>query len=168
VTDDMGFGDFVAASAGPLKQAAFLLTGDRQLAEDLVQATLLRLFERWGRSAVWDSPLAYARTTMYSIFVSWGRRRRVKEVVRAAVPDQQVAGHEDMYDTTAAVLAALHDLPPRQRAAVVLHYYDGLDAAEIATVLDCSPVTVRSQLSRALAKLRIDARLSRHPSSERP
>jgi len=168
VDGDAGFGDFAAVSAGPLKRAAFLLTGDRQLAEDLVQSTLLRLYERWGRSAVWDSPLAYARTTMYSIFVSWGRRRRLTEIVRSVVPDTPVPGHEDPSGTAVEVLAALADLPPRQRAAVVLRYYEGLDAAQIAAVLGCSPVTVRSQLSRALATLRTDPRLARHPAPEPP
>ena len=168
MTGDADFGYFAAMSAGPLKRTAYLLTGDQQLAEDLVQATLLRLYERWGRSAVWDSPLAYARTTMYSIFVSWSRRRRVTEVARSVLPDTPVAAAEDAVASTDEVLAVLRDLPTRQRAAVVLRYYEDLDAAEIAAILGCSAVTVRSQLSRALATLRTDQRLTRHPAPEPP
>jgi RNA polymerase sigma-70 factor (sigma-E family) len=160
VADHGEFTAFAAASAAPLKRAAFLLTGDSQLAEDLVQATLLRLFERWGRASIADSPLAYARTTMYSIFVSWARRRRLREIPRAVLPEQSVAGPEHAAGTTAALLAALRELPPRQRAVVVLRYYEELNATEIAGILGCTATTVRTQLSRALDKLRRDERTS--------
>ena len=150
----------MATSAAPLKRSAYLLTGNSSSAEDLVQATLLRMYERWGRSAVWDSPLAYARTTMFSIYVSWGRRKRIKEELRAAVPDRPIADSDAQRQIGVVVLAALRDLPPRQRAAIVLHYYEGLDAAEIGAILGCSRVTVRSQLSRALVKLRGDQRIA--------
>jgi RNA polymerase sigma-70 factor (sigma-E family) len=153
------FSSFAATAAAQLKRSAYLLTGDRQLAEDLVQSTLLRMYERWGRSSTWDNPIAYSRATMYSIFVSWHRRLRVTEILASELPDLPVPSHEPAVDR-ALLLQAMAALPRRQRAAVVLKYYEDLDHDEISRVLSCSATTVRTQLSRAMKKLRSDPQLT--------
>jgi RNA polymerase sigma-70 factor (sigma-E family) len=167
MVDKADFGEFAASSAGALKRTAFLLTGDSQLAEDLVQATLLRLYERWSRAAVWESPVAYARTTMYSIFVTWHRRRPLKEIPFADLPDRPQPDNAEARATSRIVLAALQQLPARQRAVVVLRFYEGLDAPEIGAILNCTAVTVRTQQHRALARLRTFEEIASLLESER-
>jgi RNA polymerase sigma-70 factor (sigma-E family) len=150
-----GFRDFVAARSGALVRSAFLLTGDQGEAEDLVQAALAKAWMRWGRILRQDAPEAYVRRIMLSTFLTWRRRRWRGEVLVADVPEQP--DRRDNFtdvDRRSAVLAALRELPPRQRAVVVLRYFDDLTETQTAEAMGCSMGTVKSQSAKALARLR--------------
>lgn len=152
--------DDVARALLPgLLRYARVLTGDGEVAADLVQEVLLRAHVRWNRIAVLDRPDLYLRRMVTNEHLSWRRRWHVRtirpaadDVLAAHVAPQadhaaQVAQNEAMWQQLAA-------LPPRQRSVLVLRYYEGLDDTEIATVLGTSGATVRSHASRALAALR--------------
>lgn len=150
-----GFRDFVVARSPALVRSAWLLTGDQGEAEDLVQTALAKTWQRWPRVVRQDAPEAYVRRVMLTTFLSWTRRRSRRELPSDVVPDQ--AGPADAFavaDLREAVRTALRSLPPRQRAVVVLRFFDDLTEAQAADVLDCSVGTVKSQTSKALAKLR--------------
>lgn len=147
------FADYVASRGHALTRMAYLLTGDHAAAEDLVQAALASAFARWRRIEAMQSPDAYVRRMIVNQHVSWWRRHR-REQLRAAVPDVAVPDFAGGQAVAEAVRAAVRALPRRQRAALVLRYYEDLPDAEVAAVLGCSPGTVRSQLTRALAALR--------------
>ncbi|OLT40941.1 hypothetical protein BJF86_03710 [Serinicoccus sp. CNJ-927] len=156
---DREFADFVRARQHQLVRAARLFCGDHHAAEDLVQDALVKLGSRW-ESVRHGSPDAYVRRILYRDAVSrwrkWGR-----EVPYAAQP-----GERDLLDSTsdrgvvdgwvagADVREALGRLPARQRAVVVLRYFEDLSEVQIAEALGCSPGTVKSQASKALATLR--------------
>ncbi len=154
-SDADAFAAFVRASARSLFGTAYLLTGDGNRAEELVQDTLARLYPRWSRIATLEAPLAYARRALANRFVSQQRRPMSRELVMAEVPD--AAGRRDLADdvTDRGVLSQLlRTLPERQRAALVLRYLHDLPDDEIAAALGCRPATVRSLLSRGLAAMR--------------
>ena len=148
------FAEYVAGQGHALTRMAFLLTGDHAAAEDLVQAALASAFARWRRIEAMESPDAYVRRMIVNQHVSWWRRHHRREELRAVVPDVVVPDFAGTQAVMDAVLAAVRALPPRQRAALVLRYYEDLPNGEVAAVLGCSPATVRSQLTRALAALR--------------
>lgn len=146
------FTAFVHARSWALLRTARLLTADQHHAEDLVQAALTKLAGRWKRV---DDPEAYVRKVMYHDQVSWWRRRgRIREDSAATAPDRIQADGAPGVDRRLDVLAALQRLGPRQRAVLVLRYYEDRTDPEIAELLGCSPGTVRSQAYRALARLR--------------
>jgi RNA polymerase sigma-70 factor (sigma-E family) len=159
---DVTFEEFAAARLPALMRFAVVLTGDRGVAEDVVQEVLIRLNERWRRIAAAGSPEPYVRRMVVNQYLSW-RRRWWRHVPHAdpgsaagaaglpVVPDP--AGNHADRD---ALLAELRRLPPRQRAVLVLRYYEGLPDADIAQALGCTPGTVRSHASRGLAALRIE------------
>jgi RNA polymerase sigma-70 factor (sigma-E family) len=155
---DDGFEEFVAARGQRLLTTAALLTQDRHLAEDLLQVTLLKVWSAWQR--IHSHPEAYARRTMVHTYTSWWRRRWNGERPSADLPDVP----RDAPDGEAALdlRAALARLPRRQRTVVVLRYYEDLTEREVAALMDCSVGTVKSQASKALAKLGADAALSHH------
>ena len=136
-----------------LVRLAFGLTGDRQLAEDVAQTALARAYVAWRRVSRVEDPDAYLRRILVNASHRRFRRRRVTEQP-GDPPETAVEGPADLVSERAALLAALRQLPPRQRAVVVLRYWNDLSDAQIAAALGCSPGTVRSQLSRALATLR--------------
>ena len=151
-----GFAAYVAARQTALLRLAVVLCGDVHLAEELVADVLAKVFERWPDVAAADHPHAYVRRMLANHYVSWqrkwGRQRPVgAEFFEAAVSD---GSHE--HAERDAVIAGLKRLPRRQRAVLVLHFYEGLTAAEIAATLDCGSGTVRSHLSRGLAALRVE------------
>jgi RNA polymerase sigma-70 factor (sigma-E family) len=149
---DDTFDDFVRARAGALFRYGFVLTGDADDAADLVQEALLRLGDAWHRVVRKDDPEGYVRTIMARQHVSWWRRRR-RERLMADTPEP---GYTDVrLDGDAGLWAELGTLPQRQRAVLVLRYYEDLPDAEIAAILGISTGTVRSQASRALDKLRV-------------
>ncbi len=150
---DEAFSAFVAARSRHLLQAAHLLTGDRHRAEDLLQTTLTRAYLRWDR-IVDEDPEGYVRRTMVNAHIDWWRRRPWREQSTDDVPDRPVADGASAYDARDALLAALAGLSRRQRAVVVLRYFEDLSEAEIARTLGCSTGTVKSAASRAMAKLR--------------
>ena len=154
--DDAGFSAFVAARSRHLLQAAHLLTGDRHRAEDLLQTALTRAYLRWDRI---DEPEGYVRRTMVNAQTDWWRRKPWREQSTQDVPDSP-APDQASYEVRDAVLSALATLSGRQRAVVVLRYYEGLSELEIAAALGCSTGTVKSAASRAMTKLRAHPALS--------
>jgi RNA polymerase sigma-70 factor (sigma-E family) len=154
VTDATAFSDFVDANARRLHQTAWLLTGDWASAQDLVQATLEKCWLKWARIGAHPSPEGYARQVMMSIFFRWRRRRWVGEYPHAEVPDQPADDVLAARELRDAIAQAMLALPPRQRAVIALRYFDDLSEEQTARMLGCSTGTVKSQGSRALAKLR--------------
>jgi RNA polymerase sigma-70 factor (sigma-E family) len=152
------FSAFVMSRWPGLVRLAFGLTGDRWAAEDIAQATLARAFVAWRRVRRADDPDAYLRRILVNTSNRRFRRRRVAEQP-GDPPETAIEGPADLVGERAALLAALRQLPPRQRAVVVLRYWEDLTDTQIGATLGCSPGTVRSQLSRALAKLREDPAL---------
>jgi RNA polymerase sigma-70 factor (sigma-E family) len=150
------FRDYVAARQAALFRSALLLTGHRQDAEDLLQAALTKLAVRWPTIQRTGAPDAYVRTTMYHQWISWWRRhRRGREYALPAVPEAPVPGDLAADGALRLALAqVLRRLTPKQRAVVVLRYYEDLTESEVAQVLGCSVGTVRSQVARTLTRLR--------------
>ncbi|MEV6693766.1 SigE family RNA polymerase sigma factor [Micromonospora sp. NPDC051196] len=154
--DEERFREFVLQQWGPLTRTAYLLTGDRGVAEDLVQSALEKTHRRWGRILRKDAPGVYVRRVMVNTAVSWRRRRRTVEV--PLLDADAVASPDDYHraENRHQLLQALRRLPPRMRAVLVLRYFEDLSEADIARVLGCSTGTVKSQASRGLARLRAD------------
>lgn len=149
---DADYTEFVQAVWPSLYRTAYLLLGEHALAEDLVQSALAKTYGSWHRVRDLDAAPAYARTTMLNTAASWFRKHGWRnELPTETLPD---AGHETDPSDRRAVIDALRALPPRQRAVVVLRFYDDLSVAETATALDVSEGTVKSQTSDALARLR--------------
>jgi RNA polymerase sigma-70 factor (sigma-E family) len=147
------FESFVRRQGGLLRRQAFLLTGDHHAAEDLVQVTLAKVARRWRVVSARGDATAYTRTALTRTAISARRRLRHAEVpfedshMTSGDRAGQLADRE-------AVVAALFRLPLRQRAVIVLRFYEDLSVADAARVLQCSPGTVKSQTAKALEKLR--------------
>lgn len=141
--DEADFADFVAARSGSLLRTAFLLTGDHQRAEDLVQITLTKIYLRWQRVARMDEPTAYARRVLINEASSRRWWRSSAELV-GVVPDRPTGAADDRFAISDVVWNAVLALSPRQRAVVVLRYYEGLSEWEIADVLGVAVGTVKS------------------------
>src|SRR3954447_15745980 len=150
---DEGFAAFVQHRSAGLARTAFLLTADRYLAEDLLQATLVKVADRWSRIAASGDPTPYVRKVMLHTAISWRRRHWRGELPTAPVPDV-AASDENASPADERLRRAMAQVPPRQRAALVLRYYDDLSEAETAAALGCSVGTVKSQTARGLARLR--------------
>ncbi|PXY31796.1 SigE family RNA polymerase sigma factor [Prauserella muralis] len=147
------FGEFVEASLPGLLRYGHALTGNPHDAADLVQTVLEKIGSRWAHVLrKTDDPLAYIRRSMANAHISRWRRRR-KENLVADVPESRAFTHADPFEHE-PLWQALRELPPRQRAVIVLRYYEGLSEAEIAASLGVSPGTVKSQASKAIASLR--------------
>jgi RNA polymerase sigma-70 factor (sigma-E family) len=157
--DDPAFRDYVRERSRALLRTAYLLTGNRADAEDLVQSALAKTYVAWDRIEDRGALDGYVRRAMVNTHISWWRRRRVEEYPTDEVPDLAVADHAMSSDIQEAVRRAVDRLPQRMRAAVTLRFYEDMTEAEIADVLGVSLGTVKSTVSRAVAKLRIDAEL---------
>ncbi len=157
--DDRGFRDYVASRSPHLLRMALLLTRNQADAEDLVQAALAKTYQAWDRIEDRNALDGYVRRAMVNTHISWWRRRRVEEYPTDEIPDRAVADHAGDSELADALRRALDRLPSRMRAAVVLRYYEDMSEAEIAEVLGISQGTVKSTVSRGVAKLRIDAEL---------
>ena len=156
-----GFAQFVEARQRALQRTAWLLTGDWAAAEDLVQTALVRSWPRWERIRRRDDPELYVRRAMVNTWASWRRRRWWGERPSERLPDAPAAGDLAAEVTVRiAVQGALGSLTARQRAVVVLRVFDDLPEAQVAHVLGCPLGTVKSAMSRALAKLRADPRMA--------
>ncbi|MFJ4851286.1 MULTISPECIES: SigE family RNA polymerase sigma factor [unclassified Streptomyces] len=157
---DAEFSRFVAARWRSLTHTAYLLTGDFHEAEDLVQTTLARVYPHWHRLRP-ESAEQYVRRALVNTNRSRHRRRRIAHLLFASVPDTRPVPDDGAgvggVEGNDALTRMLSVLPERQRAVVVLRYCEDLSAEEVADVLGCSVGTVKSQASRALAKLRTDA-----------
>jgi RNA polymerase sigma-70 factor (sigma-E family) len=128
----------------PMVRLAYLLTGDRAAAEDLVQDAFVNVHRSWGRAT---NPSAYLRAAVVNASRSWGRRRSLELVRRPPAPEHPTLVSDELWDV-------LHTLPHRQRAAIVLRFYEDLPDARIAELLECREATVRTAIHRGLAKLR--------------
>ncbi len=147
------FTRFVAERTPALLRVAHALTGDRHAAEDLVQNALAKAMLKWRQ--IGDSPEAYVRRILYHDHISgWRRRRRRPETVMAQLPERPSDDRTDDAHLRMVIREALLELPPRQRAVIVLRYLDDRSEREVAEILGCREGTVASQASRALAKLR--------------
>jgi len=148
------FREFVLSRRVRLLKAAWLLTGDWHLAEDLVQVALMKTYPHWPRVAA-DNPDAYVRKVLYTAHASWWRRRSSREIPTEIPPESSwVDDPSSASDDRVMAIAALGRLPARQRATIVLRFFEDLSTEETATVLGCSVGTVKSQTSKALAHLR--------------
>lgn len=159
-TEEHELFDAFARARGPaLLRFGYALTGDEHAAADLVQEALLRTGLRWSRLANTAEPEGYVHRVMVNTHVSWWRRRR-RERLTDRVPDR---GYEPPARDQ-AVWALLAELPPRQRAVLVLRYYEDLSEAQIASTLGCSPGTVKSQAAKGMGKLRAALNDEREPA----
>ncbi|MER5425703.1 SigE family RNA polymerase sigma factor [Streptosporangium roseum] len=152
--DRADFERYVEQRSARLLRTAYLLCRDWGTAEDLLQTALAKAWSAWRR--VGDDPDPYVYRILANTHASWWRRRWRTEVPTGVLPD--VAGEDLTGEIGAreAVRQALAGLPDRQRAVIVLRYFADLPDPRIAEILGCSVATVRSQASRALAKLRVD------------
>lgn len=148
--DAEAFDRFVVEAYPALLRRAFLLVGDHGHAEDLVQSSLATAYMRWWRVR---DPAAYLRVVMTRKAISWRVRRWNGELPTDRLPDRASENSVDV-EQVVAVQRALMSLPADQRAVVVLRYFDDCTEDEIAETLRCSPGTVKSRASRALAALR--------------
>jgi RNA polymerase sigma-70 factor (sigma-E family) len=148
---DESFRRFVVEQRRSLLRSAYLLTGDRGHAEDLVQTALLKTYRHWDRVAGRGDPTAYVHRVLVTTSTSWWRRLASTEQVIASVPDRAA---DPGWERDDELVRALRDLPPRMRAVVVLRFYEDLSEAQTAEVLGCSVGTVKTQTSRAMARLR--------------
>lgn len=147
------FEQFVRGNTTQLLRTALLMTGDRGAAEDLVQDALERMYRHWRRV---EDPHAYARVVMANRITDRWRRagRRPREVQLQQWHEEPVNDGTQARAQRAGVEALLRQLPPRQRAVVVLRYFEDWSEARIAAELDCSAGTVKSNCSRGLNRLR--------------
>jgi RNA polymerase sigma-70 factor (sigma-E family) len=154
--DEEEFAEYFASRRDFVRRTAYLLCGDWHRADDLAQTAFVALHRRWCKIRDRAATDAYVRTTLVRASIDesrrpWRRERQVAELPETAPTgdrlDDRVADRQDL-------LAALRRVPPRQRAVLVLRYFDGLDVGGVAAVLRCSEGTVKSQTARGLAKLR--------------
>ena len=152
---EVGFAGFVRENTPALLRTAYLLTGNSQQAEELVQDTLVRLYPKWDRVAGADVPLAYVRRSLTNAYINQQRRAARREIDYAEVPERG-----DPYDPLGRladrdqIWAGLTYLSERQRAALVLRFFEDMSDEESAAALGCRVGTVRSLISRGLATLR--------------
>jgi RNA polymerase sigma-70 factor (sigma-E family) len=157
--DEHAFRDYVRARRPALLRTAYLLTGNLADAEDLVQSALAKTYLAWHRIEDRGAVDSYVRRAMVNTQISWWRRRRLEEFPTDEIPDQATADYPVSTDVQESLRRAIDRLPHRMRAAVMLRYYEDMTEAEVAEVLGVSVGTVKSTVSRAVAKLRIDVEL---------
>ncbi|MEU0521733.1 SigE family RNA polymerase sigma factor [Streptosporangium sp. NPDC006007] len=148
------FHEYVVARGAALLRAAYQLTGHPSDAEDLLQAALFKTYLAWDRIQNRATLDAYVRRAMVNINISWWRRRRLDEYPSEEIPEPALAGGRGHLPEQ--VEQALDRLPTRMRTAVVLRYYEDMTEPEIARALGISVGTVKSTVSRAIARLRGD------------
>jgi RNA polymerase sigma-70 factor (sigma-E family) len=155
VRAEVGFAGFVREHTTALLRTAYLLTGNAAAAEELVQDTLVRLYPKWDRVESADLPLAYVRRSLANTYINSQRRAARREYAYEVVPERpddrdsfgQLADRDQLW-------AGLRTLPERQRAALVLRFFEDLSDEDAAAALGCRTGTVRSLVSRGLATLR--------------
>jgi RNA polymerase sigma-70 factor (sigma-E family) len=164
------FEEFAQAKLQTLLNFSTVLTNDRALGEDLVQDVLMRVHAQWGRIGDLDQPLAYVRRMLVNEFVSWRRkwarivpRSDVADLVESSAAADPVSGLVER----AALADDIARLPRKQRAVIILRYYEDLPDDEIANWLGCAPSTVRVHALRALRTLRVASGTSNPTSAER-
>ena len=152
--DVAAFSDLVTACSKSLFRTAYLMVGDHQLAQDLLQEALVKTYVAWPRLREVNKAEAYTRRTIVTTAISWRRRRSFHERPANVIPEVRVADPAEGLVTRDALWAQLHLLPPRQRAAIVLRYYFDLSEAQTAEAMGCSVGAVKSQSSAGLGRLR--------------
>ncbi|MFI7446401.1 SigE family RNA polymerase sigma factor [Nonomuraea sp. NPDC049714] len=143
------FQDFVIARSDRLLRTAYLLTHDWAIAEDLLQESLAKAWFAWPGV---DEPESYVRRVLVTTYTSWWRRRWRRELPSDSLPDTpsvDALPDDELWD-------AVGRLPAKQRAVIVLRFYEDLPVAEVARLVGCGTGTVKSQTAKALAKLRVD------------
>jgi RNA polymerase sigma-70 factor (sigma-E family) len=163
MADRRDFDEFVVTRSSRLLRTAFLLTRDWALAEDLLQTALAKSWFAWGRLD--DDPEPYVRKVLVNTYASWWRRRWRGETPTESLPDAHAHGPDAtaQIDDRDELWQALGRLPRRQQAVVVLRYFEDLTEGQTADALGVSTGTVKSQTSKALARLRLDPVLAAHP-----
>ena len=156
VAGSLDFDDFVRQRSTPMLRTAWLLTGgDWALAEDLAQAAFSQVWRHWTRVSVMDAPEAYTHKIMLNTFLSWRRRRWTAEIsTERFVVSPATTGGFATVDRREVLRHALRQLTTKQRAVITLRYFEDRSEAETAVIMGCSVGTVKSQASRAIAKLR--------------
>lgn len=152
--DDEAYREYVVRVLPGLRRVAYLLCQDSHRADDLVQSALERLYVHWGKARKAGEPFAYARTVLVRVFLSEQRTGWARRVVLINGNGDVPAGAGFDVEARLEMEAALRELPPRQRAVLVLRFYCDLSVEQTATVLRCAPGTVKSQAARGLDKLR--------------
>jgi RNA polymerase sigma-70 factor (sigma-E family) len=161
LSEPTGLRQFIETESPALLRFAWALAGNWATAEDLVQAALVATWPRWDSLTLADRPEYYVRKVIVTTFLRWRRRRWNQEIPTGELPRR--SGQVDDYsaaDTRQAVIAALMQLPPRQRAVVVLRYFSDLSEKQTAAMLGCSIGTVKRHSHDALARLRIEPKLA--------
>ena len=150
----MAFTEFMSVSSASLFRTAYLIVGDHQLAQDLLQESLIKTYIAWPKLRDPSKAGAYTRKTIVTTAISWRRRRSFHERPTDLLPDTAVPDPGETVTTHASLVSQLRTLPPRQRAAIVLRYYEDLSEAQTAEVMGCSVGAVKSQVSTGLGRLR--------------
>ncbi|MBY8881768.1 SigE family RNA polymerase sigma factor [Actinacidiphila acidipaludis] len=148
------FSAYAAVRWSRLVCTAYLLTGDHHEAEDLVQATLAKVYLHWPRISRLGEPDAYLRRALVNNNLSRFRKRRVVQLLTPRLPDRERDSGTGQVEDRTSLTAALAALPARQRAVVVLRYWEDMSEQQVADVLGCTVGNVKSQASRGLRKLR--------------
>ena len=153
--DTAAFAEFVAARSPALFRTAYVMVGDHGLAQDLVQEALTKTYVAWPRLREVDKAEAYTRKAITTTAISWFRRKGWShERSTAEPPDRATAGHDDQVAQSTWLWECLMALPVRQRAAIVLRYYEDLTEAQTAEAMGCAVGTVKSQVAQGLKRLR--------------
>ncbi|MEV6152819.1 SigE family RNA polymerase sigma factor [Nonomuraea sp. NPDC052129] len=150
--EEHAFAAFVAARGTSLLRVAYLTCGDEAEAEDLLQTALERTWRSWDRVR-YANPEPYIRRVIVNTAISRARRRAILRVIPVHTPPESAAPESDI-DLRRMLMEVLRALPPRQRAVIVLRYWEDLGETQTAEILGCSVGTVKSQASKAMAKLR--------------
>ncbi|MEV4417100.1 SigE family RNA polymerase sigma factor [Catellatospora sp. NPDC049609] len=151
------FADFVTTRSPRLLRTAYLLTRDWALAEDLLQTSLVKAWDAWRR--IEADPEPYVRRILVNTYATWWRRRWHAELPTEHLPERSAGEPHRAVDARDEVWRALGRLPRRQRAVLVLRYFEDLSEAQIADAMGVSVGTVKSQAAKALARLRLDESL---------
>lgn len=152
--DTSAFSEFVDNRSHALLRTAYLMAGDHQLAQDLLQEALVKTFMAWPRLRDPERADAYTRRAIVTTSIDWRRRRSFHERPVEVMPDASGTGEEDGMVTHQVLIGHLRGLPPRQRAAIVLRYYEDLSVTQTAEIMGCSPGSVKTHVSIGLSKLR--------------
>ena len=155
-SDVVAYSEFVRARSANLFRTAYLVIGDYQLAQDLLQESLIRMYGAWPRLRDAGNAEAYTRRIIVTTSISWRRRRSFHERPTGVLPEAVGADDTDRIAVCDELWAELCQLPPRQRAAVVLRFCEDLSEAETAELMGCSVGTVKRQVFVALGKMRDD------------
>ena len=152
--DPTVFAEFVAARSASLYRTAYLMVGEHALAQDLLQEALTKTYVAWPRLREVSNAEAYTRRAITNTAISWSRKKSWHERPTESLPDRAVLTGGDELGTRDWLWRELQQLPPRQRAALVLRFYEDLSEAQTAATMGCAVGTVKSQVSQGLKRLR--------------